>query len=143
MPPPSSVVQLTWKTALGNAKSMLQGPGSRAHARKIAVVMMDKGSSQSQNDLELAAKSLRDIEALVIGIGIGRQIPVNQLEWITLNSYYIMLFPWTGNYRHLCFGLAARCFKGMDPREATKVYYLIKTCPPISLSPKAKELSIS
>lgn len=102
------------KTALGNARTMLQGPGSRPNARKIVVVMMDTGSAQSQNELQTAAKNLRDIEALVIGIGIGRNIPVNQLDWITLNRYYVMLFPWTGSHRHLCFGIAARCFKGMD-----------------------------
>ncbi|XP_031558904.1 coadhesin-like, partial [Actinia tenebrosa] len=102
------------KAALGNAKAMLQGPGSRPNARKIVVVMMDTGSAQSQNELELAAKNLRDIEALVIGIGIGRQIPVQQLEWITLNRYYVMLFPWTGSFRHLCFGIAVRCFKEFD-----------------------------
>jgi hypothetical protein len=101
-------------SALASAKTMLQGAGSRPNARQIVITMMDNSSGQTKASLNTAAKSLRDIEALVIGIGIGIQIPIQELDWITLNRYYVMMFPWGGSHRHLCLGMAARCFKGIN-----------------------------
>jgi len=99
-------------SALGTARNMIQGQ-SRANAIKVVVVMMDKSSSQTQAQCSKAASDLRAINTLIIGIGIGNQIPIRQLDWITLNRYYVMMFPWGGSVRHLCRGIAYRCFKGM------------------------------
>ncbi|KAK3755002.1 hypothetical protein QZH41_001981 [Actinostola sp. cb2023] len=100
-------------SALGTARTMIQGQ-SRANAIKVVVVMMDKSSSQTQAQCSQAASALRAINTLIIGIGIGNQIPIRQLDWITLNRYYVTMFPWGGNVRHLCRGIAYRCFKEFD-----------------------------
>ncbi|KXJ15894.1 uncharacterized protein LOC110236767 [Exaiptasia diaphana] len=100
-------------SAMKEAKTMIDTQ-SRNDAIRIVVVMMDKNFSQSQADCSQAASELRNIKTNIIAIGIGSEISIQLLDWITLNRYYIVMFNWGGNANHLCREIGYRCFKEFD-----------------------------
>lgn len=86
---------------------------SRPGAIRVLVVMMDMSPSQLENAVKTAANDMRSGNVLIVTLGIGKQIPAQNLEWMTLNKYYVMMAPSNENPRHLCVGIMSRALKGM------------------------------
>ncbi|XP_048588274.1 uncharacterized protein LOC125572190 [Nematostella vectensis] len=99
--------------ALQQSKAVFEN-SPREGARRILIVMMDRSSSASEIKCKAEAVLLRRAGAMVVGVGVGLMMPVPDLGWITLNSYYVMLRPPTANAKHMCIGIMTRALKEFD-----------------------------
>lgn len=94
------------KTTFDNANPL------RPNARKVLVVMTDKDTTTSKADVESKVKELTDKEIKVIGAGVGTEIDRGQLDWITLNKFYVMHVANEERPRHFGQGIMTRAIKG-------------------------------
>ena len=109
-PPQSGTPSIT--DAFTQIKTIFDGK-SRPGAIRVLVVMMDMSPSQVENAVKSAAADMRAGNILIVTLGLGKQIPPQNLEWMTLNTYYVMMAPSNENPRHLCVGIMSRALKGM------------------------------
>ena len=77
--------------ALAAGKQAFQDSGVRKDAIHVLVVITDKRSGESQDVVEKAAKPLEDSGIVVIPVGIGNQVNVNELGEITSNKENVIL----------------------------------------------------
>ena len=69
--------------AMATAKQAFEDSGVRKDATHVLVIITDKSSGASENDLKAAAKPLEDSGIEVIPVAIGNQVNVGELEAIT------------------------------------------------------------
>lgn len=77
--------------ALAAAKQAFQDSGVRKDAIHVLVVITDKGSGESEDDVEKAAKPLEESGIVVIPVGIGDQVNTKELDVITPNKDNVIL----------------------------------------------------
>lgn len=94
------------KTIFDNANPL------RPNARKVLVVMTDKDTTSTKANVENKVKELTDKEIKVIGAGVGTEIDKSQLDWITLNKFYVMHVANEERPRHFGQGIMTRAIKG-------------------------------
>lgn len=68
---------------LKEAERLFAASGSRAHARKVLVVITDLASGLSSSQLIDAAKKWRDNDVKVVAVAIGEQADTKELEVLT------------------------------------------------------------
>ena len=77
--------------ALEASKNAFQDSGVRKDATHVLVVITDKRSGESQDDVEEAAKPLEESGIVVIPVGIGDRVDDKELEIITSNEDNVIL----------------------------------------------------
>ena len=71
--------------ALRNARGVFKSSGAREDAHKVLVLITDKQSSSSLDDVVPEANLLEDMDVKVIPVGIGSEVDTKELEEITPN----------------------------------------------------------
>lgn len=72
--------------ALGEAQRLFKMASRRPNARKVLVVIMDKGSVSRQDDVKKAAKVLEKNEINVVPVAIGNGVNLKELLTTTTND---------------------------------------------------------
>ena len=98
--------------AFTEIKTTFDAQSLRPNARRVLVVMMEESSTQTEFALMSAATSLRSSNILVIAVSFGRQISIQEFDWITLNRFYVMMMSPKESPRHVGLEIMTRAFKG-------------------------------
>ena len=77
--------------ALTAAKQAFQDSGARKNAMHVLVVFTDKGSGESEDAVEKAAKPLEESGIVVIPVGIGDQVDDKELDVVTSDKDNVIL----------------------------------------------------
>lgn len=77
--------------ALAAAKNAFQDSGVRKDSTHVLVVITDKRSGESEDDIEKAAKPLEESGIVVVPVGIGGQVNDKELVVITSNKDNVIL----------------------------------------------------
>jgi hypothetical protein len=101
------------ENALNQAKTLFDNANPlRPNARKVLVVMTDKDTTSIKLTVENKVKELTDEEIKIVGVGVGTEIKRDQLDWITLNKFYVIHVAKEERPRHLGLGIMTRAVKG-------------------------------
>ncbi|XP_048580141.1 uncharacterized protein LOC5520454 [Nematostella vectensis] len=87
---------------------------SRPNARRVLVVFMDKGSGVPEASLSSDINNLRDNEVLTVGVGVGREDSIPDVEWLALNRFYVMRRSPIEDPMHLGRDIMTRVLKVFD-----------------------------
>lgn len=99
------------KNALSEAKTIFdQANPNRPNSKKVLIVMTDNNTLESQVDTKV--KPLTDNDIQIVGVGVGTAIIREQLDWLTLNKFYVIHVSQTEPPRHLGYDIMTRAIKG-------------------------------
>ena len=79
--------------ALEEATKAFQGPGVRANATKVLVVMTDMKGDSTEEEIVAAADLLKQMKVKVIVVGIGAKVDSNELVNVTGDNNYVITVP--------------------------------------------------
>lgn len=69
--------------ALEEALQIFQGPKARLGAKQVLIVLTDKKSTSSEEDIKTSARLLEDKDIRVIPVGVGSEADHNELKSVT------------------------------------------------------------
>lgn len=81
------------KLAFDQARAIFAIKPTREEARKVLVVITDKPSSNSPSELETARRSLDNINATIVAVGLGSQVTSEGLSKYTLIKENVIHVP--------------------------------------------------
>ena len=79
--------------ALEEATKAFKGPGVRANATKVLVVMTDMKGDSAEEEIEAAADPLKQMKVKVIAVAIGANVDTNELVNVTGDNNNVITAP--------------------------------------------------
>lgn len=79
--------------ALEEATKAFKGPGVRANATKVLVVMTDMKGDSAEDEIEAAADPLKQMKVKVIAVAIGANVDTNELVNVTGDNNNVITAP--------------------------------------------------
>lgn len=97
--------------ALQEATKAFKGPGVRANATKVLVVMTDMKGDSTEEEIEAAADPLKQMKVKVIVVGIGANVDSNELVNVTGDNDNVITVPVDGDKDSLTRTLMKKVFQ--------------------------------
>lgn len=99
--------------ALEEANRVFKDPGVRPNAKKVLVIITDRRSGVSLDDIRTAAKPLSDGGIDVIPVAIGNEVRKNELEPCTTDEENVIAVPTTESPQSLADKIMEKSLKRM------------------------------
>ena len=101
--------------ALEEATQAFKGPGVRANATKVLVVMTDMKGDSAEEEIQSAAGPLKQMKVKVIAVAIGTSVDTNELVNVTGDNNNVITAPVDADKDSLAIVLMKKVFQpGME-----------------------------
>lgn len=97
--------------ALEEASKAFKGPGVRANATKVLVVMTDMKGDSAEEEIEAAADPLKQMNVKVIAVAIGANADTNEMVNITGDNNNVITAPVDEDQDSLAKALMKKVFQ--------------------------------
>ena len=111
--------------ALKLAKQVFESEGARESARKILVVLADKRSASSLEEVTSRSRELEDLDVRVIPVAVGRNADIDELNEITPNVSDVIPASRSDGPKEIGKKIISKVLEGMEVKQMISFFIIL------------------